>query len=466
MQRKPFAALLQRVRRTVARYDMLTHGDRILVALSGGADSVGLLAALTALAGEFGIGVCAAHLNHGLRGEESQHDQSCAQAVARRLGVDCSVGRSDALPAGPNLEARARAERYAFLARVAAEQRCTKVATGHTLEDQAETVLLRLLRGTGANGLIGIRGVRDGRIIRPLLECSRTDVRAAVCALELPWCEDSSNRDRRFLRNRVRHEVMPLLEAINPAVQRRLAAAAQLVADELDFLGRHTAELLADSLASDGALRVAAVRATAAAGRTALLRAWLREQRGHVRGLGVTHFRAIAELVQAARPNGEVALPHGHRVVREYDRLLFCSGEPVTHPETGRLLLPGSTVRLRSGWRIETELRPVTAGMWKPPADLFEVVADAATIAGPLLVRTLRPGDRVQALGLGGHRKLQDVLVDGKVPRRLRRTCPVVELDGEVFWVPGVVRSNRALVTPNTRSAVHLTALKPTIAGQ
>ena len=135
-------------------------------------------------------------------------------------------------------------------------------------------------------------------------------------------------------------------------------------------------------------------------------------------------------------------------------------------PEPQRLLVPGSTVCLESGWRIGAEMQPLHTASWRRPADLFEAVADAALVAGSLIVRTVRPGDRIRPLGLQGHRKLQDVLVDRKVPIRTRRTCPVVEVNGEVFWVPGIVRSSHALVTPSTRATLRLTAEEPTIAGQ
>lgn len=508
MQRKPFAALLQRVRRTLLRYQMLAPGDRVLVAVSGGADSNALLGALAALAEELGVSVCAAHMNHGLRGDEALRDQQCAEGVARRLGVECIVARSDAVPPGANLEARARERRYAFLTRIAEGQSCTKIATGHTMDDQAETVLMRLLRGTGADGLAGIRPVRDGRVIRPLIECSRAEVLAFLRAADLPFCEDSSNRDRRFLRNRIRHEVMPLLQAIQPAVKRRLAMAAQFITDELALLRDWDAELLRSVARPDGSLPVRALfgeRSTiaetprvtsweiistyplpegegsfrtrhcdygeqrlgaAAASCTRLVRAWLRAQRGDLRGLTVAHFRAIARLAQGQRPNGEVILPRGQRVAREYDRLLFRAGELALAPEPQRLLVPGSTVCLESGWRIGAEMQPLHTASWRRPADLFEAVADAALVAGSLIVRTVRPGDRIRPLGLQGHRKLQDVLVDRKVPIRTRRTCPVVEVNGEVFWVPGIVRSSHALVTPSTRATLRLTAEEPTIAGQ
>jgi tRNA(Ile)-lysidine synthase len=443
---------------------MLVPGDRVLVAVSGGPDSVALLGALVTLAEELGVSLCAAHLNHGLRGEESLRDQRCAEDVAQRFGVPCVVGVADALHRGSNVEARARQQRYAFLSRAAGEQGCTKIATGHTMDDQAETMLMRLLRGTGSDGLAGILAVREGSIIRPLIESSRAEVLAFLGARQLPFCEDSSNHDFRFLRNRVRHEVMPLLAAISPTARRNLAAAAEILRDEAVFLREHDARLLAVALAPDGSLAVPALVGAAAPLRARLVRAWLRERRGDLLGLSGTHFRAVVNLARGPRPNGRVRLPGGQWVVREYGCLRYPGGEEPPVVETEHLLVPGSTVCLQSGWRIGAELESFGED-WRRPMDLLEAVADAAAVAVPLVVRTLRPGDRIQPLGVRGHRKLQDVMVDRKLPLQARRSCPVVELDGEVFWVPGVVRSNRALVTPATRSTVRLSAQKTGVAG-
>jgi len=464
VRRQALSLLLQQIRKTVTRYEMLAPGDRVLIALSGGPDSVALLGALVALAPQFGIGVCAAHLNHGLRGEESLRDQCCAVEVARRLGVPCVVGCSAVLHSGPNLEARARRERYAFLTRTATEQRCTKIATGHTRDDQAETILMRLLRGTGSDGLAAIRAVRDGQIIRPLIECSRAAVLDYVRRRALPFCEDSSNRDTRFLRNRIRHEILPLLQAVNPAAVRNAAAAAQGVTDELVWLRQQDERLLAAALAADGSLAVAAVRGAEMPWRTRLVRAWLRHLHGDVAGLQRAHFQAVVELARGQRPNGRVRLPGGQWVVREYTQLRCLAATPPEAPELAQVLAIGATVCLRSGWRIRAACEAVSVE-WQRPRSLFEAAADASAVAAPLVVRTVRPGDRIQPLGLRGHRKLQDVLVDRKIPLAARRLCPVVELEGEVLWVPGVMRSNRALVTAETRVVVRLVAEAAGVAG-
>jgi tRNA(Ile)-lysidine synthase len=442
---------------------MLARGDRVLVAVSGGPDSVALLAALVRLAEPCGIEIRAAHLNHQLRGAESRRDQACAETVARRLGVTCVAG-STTLTNGPNLEARARAERYRFLEQVADAESCTKIATGHTLDDQAETVVMRVLRGTGWDGLAGIRAVRDERIVRPLIECSRDQVLAFLQAGALPFCEDSSNQDRRFLRNRVRHEVMPLLRSINPDVQRRLASVAEIAAVEARWLDDHVGALLVPALLEEGALAVSAVVALPPALRARMVRVWLRERRGDLRRLAAAHVRAVVQLAESERPNGAVRLPGGQLVVREYERMLWRGQETRHTAQPECVLVPGAAVCFESGWRIRAEVVTKEQG-WQRPGDLWALIADAEAITAPLVVRNARPGDRVQPLGLNGHRKLQDIFVDRKLPRGSRRCCPVVACNGEILWVPGVVRGSAALVTSGTRSALRLVAERTGIAG-
>jgi len=465
VQRKVSSAVVRQVRRTIKAYEMIGRDDRVLVAVSGGPDSITLLAVLAALLAER-RGVYAAHFNHHLRGDEAIRDQRCAEAVAQHFGVPCVVGHSATLGVGPNLEARARAARYEFLERVAMEQGCAKIATGHTLDDQAETIVMRLVRGTGWDGLRGIRPVRDGRIIRPLIECSRAEVMAYLAERRLPYCEDSTNRDRRFLRNRVRHEVLPLLEAMNPNVKRTLASSAGIVEAEAHLLDVQVASIL-HAVAPENGLPVAVLRDAPPGLRGRLLRSWLRSENADVRRLTAQHVRGAITLALGARPNGRLHLPSGQWLIREYHALHLGARQAGSAVPEGHLLAPGGAVQLRSGWRISAELVSCPRlgdPLW--PADLWTVVADAETVRAPLVVRTLRPGDRIAPLGMQGHRKLQDVLVDRKLPTRMRRACAVIECAGEILWVPGVVRSNFALITPATRSALLLRAAHSAIAGE
>ena len=448
---------------------MLTPGDRVLVAVSGGPDSVALLGALAALSKSFRIELGVAHFNHQLRGAESDRDQRNSEMVAERLGVRCVVGRGRELSGAANLEARARAARYAFLAHVADTQGWTKIATGHTLDDQAETVLMRLLRGTGYDGLVGIRAVR-GRIVRPLIECSRPQVLAFLDRTGLPWCQDSSNDDRHFLRNRIRHEVMPLLQSINPAVAQTLASVAEIAGAEVTALDEQVARALAAaSSAGDGGLPVAALTPIPPALRGRMVRAWLARQRGDLSRLGATHVRAVLGLAMGRRPNARVRLPGGQAVVREYERLVFDVGTPEPVVEPVHWLADAAVLELASGWRIAAEVTPLDHGQWQRPSNLWSAVADADDVALPVMVRSPRLGDRIRPLGLGGSRKLQDVFVDRKVPLDRRRTCPVVESRGEILWVPGVARGQGGLVSGKTRQILRLAAemgAKSAVAGR
>ncbi len=456
---------MRQVRRTLDRYEMLGTGDRILVAVSGGPDSVALLGVLAALSTDYGIELCVAHLNHRLRGGESLRDQQCAEMVAARLGIRCVVGTSTGLEGVPNLEAQARTQRYAFLSKVASAQKCTKIATGHTRDDQAETVLMRLLRGTGCDGLAGIHPVRDGFVIRPLIECSRRQVLAFVQAARLPFCLDSSNADRRFVRNRVRHEVMPLLQSISPGAPRRLACTAAIVAEEAKLLDERVEGMVAPTRSPDGSLGISALRHAAAGLRPRVVRRWLQEQRGDLHRLTAAHFRAIIDLARGGCPNGRVRLPAGHLVVREYERLRFRPVASLPTVEPARWLEAGSAVESAAGWRISAEVLAPEDGQFRRPPDLWSLAADAEVIRTPLRVRTARPGDRIRPLGLGGQRKLHDIFVDRKVPLDARRTHPVVECDGAIVWVPGLARAAHGLITPATRRALCLVALKTGIAG-
>ncbi len=465
MQRTTSTALLQQVQRTVDRYEMLQPGDRVLVAVSGGPDSVALLGAMAALSTNYGIDLCAAHLNHQLRGVESLRDPQCTEAVAKRLGIPCVVGASHGLRGAANLEARARERRYAFLAEVAESRACTKIATGHTLDDQAETILMRLLRGTGCDGLVGIHPVRDGRIIRPLIDCARQQVLDFLEALRLPFCRDSSNEDCSFLRNRVRHEVMPLLESISPDAKHKLASAAAIVSGEVKLLDEQVESIVAPLQSGDGSLAISALSRAPAELRPRVLRKWLQHQRGSLRQVSAEHIRAIVRLAFGKQPNARVRLPGRALVVREYERLLFRPVElpPVSAPDQS--LASGSVVEAPPGWRLAAEVRPLDSRGSYPPPNLWSLLADAEVIRPPLLVRTPRPGDRMRPIGLGGQRKLQDIFVDRKLPLDARRSQPVVECDGTILWVPGVARADHGLITAATRRILRVVAHKTTIAG-
>lgn len=436
---------------------MLPPGTRVLVALSGGPDSVGLLAALVALRRKLRIELVAAHVNHRLRGADSDADEQCAATAAARAEVQfVRAVLPENLRTSANLEARARALRYRSLHALATVTECTRIATGHTRDDQAESVLLRLIRGTGVGGLAAIEPVRADGVVRPLLDCSRHEIEAFGRAAGFTYCIDASNRDERFLRARVRHALLPLLASFNPAIVDNLVRIASLSAAERTIVQSWSAEQLR-RLRDGGGLDLEGLRRLPAETHRHLVRAWLMEVGIPPSGLTARHVDAITRLALGAAPSGTIKLRNGV-IARRYDRLERVV-EPSRFPVAAHALNPGAIAEMPGGWRIAVDpIVPPRKGM-RIRVDLWSAVCDATTLSEALVVRTPRVGERVRPLGLAGrHRKLSDLFVDRKIPAGERRTYPVVSYGEEILWVPGVIRSELLCVGTQTRAVLRLHA--------
>ena len=433
---------------------MVRPGERVLVAVSGGADSIGWLAILHQVRRRLGIELLAAHVNHALRGADSDADELCAAEAATRLTVPfvrCSL--AEVLEPGGNLEERAREFRYAALARLAAENGCAKIATGHTEDDQAETLLLRLIRGSGPSGLAAIRPRRDDGVIRPLIECQRADVARVVRELGLEHRHDRTNDDPRHLRTQVRHRVLPLLHELNPAIVGTLARTATLERDDAALIDRWVEE---QGLQRGSRIAVADLLALPAALRARVARRWLEENGIGRRGLTARHLDSVLALTTSSRPSGAVQLP-GDRQVRRRGEVLVLGALAATPGADPTPLLPGDAVLWPGGWRFVAEVRE-RAGGDALPADLWSAACAADDSETPLTVRCPRRGERVRPLGLGGSRKLSDVFIDRRVPADERAGYPVVVCRDEIVWVPGVVRAESLCIGPRTRRMLSLRA--------
>lgn len=403
------------------RNRLLGPGDPVLVALSGGPDSTALLAVLAALSRSGRVGaVRACHVDHGLR-EGSHEDQARCAALCASLGVPFDARRVQVGPG--NLQAEARRARYAALRAAAREAGAARIATGHTRTDQAETVLLRLLRGAGARGLSGIPA-RRGALVRPLLGASRPEVLGYLSRRALPFLEDPTNASPRFLRNRVRAELLPVLAALSPAAERHLARAASLLRADERALDRAARALCRGPTASipDLAASPLAVR------RRAVRRLW-RAASGRREGLAAAHVAAVLRLLRRRAP-GRVSLPGGLEARAAYGALEL--GRPLA--EAAPLLpveVPGPGAWPVPCRRVRLVLRPPAPGGAAGP------VLRAGAVGWPLLVRSRRPGDRFRPRGGRGTRKLQDWLVDRKVPRAARdRLLLLADRTGRVLWIP------------------------------
>jgi tRNA(Ile)-lysidine synthase len=426
----------------------LRVGEHVLVAVSGGPDSTALLAGVAELAADRRLRLTAAHVEHGLRGGEGTADAERVARLAAQVGAGFLVRRL-ALSPGAGVEARARAARYRALAAMASEAGATRIVTGHTQDDQVETFLLRLLRGAGRRGLGAMRPAR-GRLLRPLLGATRADVRRYLAERGLDFAVDRTNADLRRARNRVRRLLVPFLESeFNPRLGPSLAALAARLRDEDDFLAAAAAARARELTVGDALAAAVAAEPRALARR--IVRRWL--EQGARRTPSAAHVERVLALAGGAA-RGPISVPGPARVLREGDLLVRRPGraahpEPFAHP-----IAPGEAVAHPAGrWRLAlSPPRPRRAGEARAP-DAAHALFDADGLPPALVVRSPAPGDRVRLLA-GGTRKVQDVLVDAKVPREARPTVPILASGEDILWVAGLVRGQGAPVAGATTRVV------------
>jgi tRNA(Ile)-lysidine synthase len=451
-------AVIDPVSRFLAKLPDL-QGGLILVALSGGADSVALLHALAALRRKFHFELGAAHLNHRLRAAESDRDEAFVRELCARIGVELVVEWARGLKATDgNLEARARTARQRFLARAAARAGADYIALAHQADDQAETVMMRLLRGAGVTGLGAMAEVSAGDVIRPLLEVRRSAILAYLDEIGARFVEDSTNASLKYDRNRVRHRLMPLLEReFAPGLSGRLVELAAEMRQVDDMLRGRAEDAYAACRESGGALNLDRFTCLHPALAAATMRRYLAAAVGNLMGFERSHIESLLRLCLKGPPNGRIVLPDGWLARRRYGKLCLVKGEKSSEGAVAfevPLAVEGMTVVHEAQVVFESELMPRARAPM--PQDAFEAVFDARRISAGLSVRNFNRGDRIAPLGVPGSRKVKDVFIDNKIPPQQRGRFPVVSLEGRVAWLPGLVRSNVALVTEHTAQVVRL----------
>ena len=421
--------LVRSAAETIRRYDMLRPGETVLAALSGGADSVSLLLVLQSL----GYEVRAFHLNHCLRGAESDRDEAFCRALCEKRGVPLTVVRVDiaALSQGKAVEETARRERYAQLEKAA--DGC-KIATAHTADDNLETVLFHLVRGSGARGLAGIPPVR-GNIIRPLLNAERREIEAFLRENGQDYVTDSSNLSDDYTRNRLRHSVLPVLRGINEqAAQAALRLGEQLRQDEA-CLGGQAEHCLQIALRADGAYLTAPFLACHPAVQGRALREAARRAGMPMRDLAQTHIEALERLLSSADPSAQLDLPHGFTARREYERFRIEKRESLPAAEAMALAVPfdgvwagGNRVKLRKLEKSEVFYKTVNT-----------FCADCGTIDfASLCVRARQTGDRLRLTEKGGSRTLKKLMIDRKIPAAERNGLAVIADKNGVIAVQNI----------------------------
>ena len=423
--------LLTHAARALAAPGAPCAGQTVVAGLSGGPDSVAMLDALLALAPARGLRVVAAHLDHGLR-PSAKDDAAFCRELCRRLGV--SLREGSAVVAGRaqrdrgGIEEAAREERYAFLRGVKENEEAAAIAVAHTRDDQAETLLLRLLRGAGRRGLAAMRE-RSGDLWRPLLAVSRADVLAHLRARELPSREDPTNADPSFLRNRVRSELLPYLESrLNPSTRETLARAAALLAEEDDLLTELADALWTRVARREGRVAVLDRQQLRSAPRSLARRVLRRAlaETGGLRGVGHDHVEVLLALAGGASGR-RLPLPGGREAFVRFGEIRIGPRLATAGPFAFELPVPGR-VELPGGQTVVA--RPADG-----PALAEAQSAVVAAPEGPLVVRSRRAGDRVRA----GIRdvSLKRYLIDRRIPADLRPRLPLVTAGNLVLWVPG-----------------------------
>lgn len=425
--------MLNKLLEMLRRYEMVSPGDQVVCALSGGADSVALLYAMYLLKDRLEITLSAAHFNHHLRGEESDRDAVFSRNLCQRLDIPFYLGEGDVVPGKKGLENAAREARYDFLLSLPG-----KIFTAHTADDNGETVLMRLIRGTGLKGLGGIPPV-SGRLYRPMLTVTRREVEEFLKENNLRHIEDSSNGGDDFLRNRIRHEIMPLLSKENPRIGENLSAMALTLRLDEEFLSGRTEGELPD---------VSALRTLHPALRRRYLAAFLIRQ--GVREPEQSHIALAESLVFSDNPSARGNFPGNVVIARAYDRLV--RQEAAEEIREAVLPCPGS---LFLPWAELT----VTC----QEADAIENGKDVFTIVpqGQMILRTRRTGDTLRLSG--GEKSLKKRMIDEKIPAALRGRIPVLADEAGILGVysMGADLSRRAKSLPAVTVRFIKTGRKP-----
>lgn len=465
----PPHALERQLLATLQCYRMLDPGDAVLVACSGGQDSLALLLALHRLAGQLGISLRAAHLHHSIRGAEADGDAEFVQGACEALGVPLDQGRADvpalAREARQSLEEAGRDARREFLDRTAAERGCSRIALGHTASDRAETLLMNILRGSGLGGLRSIPPV-NGQRVRPLIDVSRAQTAAYCADRGLQPRQDSTNLEPdACLRNRVRLCLLPeLAREYNPAVEAALLRLAGSVEADLDWIADHARGVYHDLLTHEGAgiaLDLERLRALPRGLRRRVLQLAAEDLTGTPVSLEALHFEALDRLLAGATAHGAVSLPGGFAARLQPPALIFGGLATASEvaPWDACLPVPGE-LQLPAGGRLQAFVTSAPERRELLRTGAHEAFLDLREVGETLRVRNWLPGDRIAPLGMQGTRKLQDVFVDSKVPRARRHGHPVVVgARGDILWLPGLCLSRHGALRPGARRCARLTWL-------
>ena len=457
--------MIKKIKEAIEENHLLDGGEKIIVAVSGGPDSVALLKVLEMLSDEYNLTLIVAHINHGLR-EESTDEEEFVREIAAGMGFafECRSFdiRSLIKGTGKCIEEMSRKVRYDFLDDLANKHGAQKIALGHNSNDQTETVLMNFLRGSGPTGLKGMLPFRDSLYIRPLLCVTRNEIISFLEFHGLPFVTDSSNTDPAYLRNRIRHSLIPELKArYNPKLEESMTRMAEIMRVEDDYMKSVASKILSEwgTSAIHGEISISIpdlIKYHQAIQRRIVKHLLVRLTTNN-QGIGHIHVKAALDLVYSDRPGASVNLPGNIVVRREYNALLFVKRgrdeEEIPRERCNDLryevTLPGTVEMAELGKMMVFEFV-------ESPIDIKSDNRDTAfmdydRISPPLVIRTVMAGDRIQPLGMRGMKKIKSVFIDEKIPWRHRKEIPLLLDQEAVLWIVGLRLSERVKITEKTR---------------
>ena len=454
--------MIKKVLKTIEKYKLIEKEDRVVVALSGGPDSTALLYALAQISKQLDFDIIAAHYNHGLRGTSSDEDEKYSQELATKFGLIFVSGKMDTKlrQKGVSPEDFYRKQRYQFLNKVAQDYNAQKIALGHNIQDQAETVLLNLLRGSGLEGLRGILPIREGKFIRPLIEVSRSEIIAFLSEAEISYCIDSSNQSNIYLRNKIRSELIPYLkDKFNPKIVGNLAQMAEILRQDDDYIRKSVQEALQSTYIQnqpDGiSLNSEYVKGLAPAIRLRLFKKILESLKPEKNGFSFSNIKALERLALTAESGKRISLPFGIEARREYDNLILSRDDaclkqvdyeyPVEIPGVIHIKEINRTISIDKTFRDKVDLQSKS-----------KVYLDLDKIKLPVILRNRRDGDRFQPLGMKGRQKIKSLFINQKIPRNKRNEVILLVDQDSVIWIENMHLSDRVKIAPQTKNVLCL----------
>lgn len=470
-------SLIEKVEKTVFEYDMLEKNDSVLVGVSGGTDSTALIYILNEIALLFSLKLGIAHLNHSLRGNDSDNDARFVVSVSEKLHLPCFIEKTDVIKYKTenrlSIEEAGRRLRYAFFENIAQREGFNKIALGHTSDDNAELILMYLIRGSGPLGISGIPPVRgvfktNLLIIRPFIKTARSDIIKYISAKRLTYVVDKSNMDLKYLRNRIRHNLIPeLKENYNPKIVETINRLALIMRSENEWMENELKSILnKNSLFVENdriVLSVSGMKALHPAAKRRITRSAIERVKGNLRRIGYSHIELAADQLASDSDSWSLDLPDRIRITRIGKELIISKeGKNLRNLSSKRSVNnkvlfeyvvnePGRIVAEKEGFNISFSqiMNMNLSDMYN--AGQGTAFFDMHKISFPLIIRNYLQGERFTPLGMKGFQKISKYLINNKVPRENRIKSPVVVSNGKIIWLAGFVIDDSVRVTSGTR---------------